>query len=522
MKNKHIFDTLVSNRQSIEPEYEFVNRYILPQRGPLYGNEHNWYIRKNRSYTDDAVQYCRTLASTLFSGLFPKKFFRPAVEGRDATDEEKLWFDSAEKKMHTELYKAKTKFGNTMFEKLQDICGFGNGVSYFIEDEDGDKVLTHIGMNEIYFSRGISGEKDIVAREFEMRGMDILKQFPNVSSDLKRQVDKDPMKKHKIVHMVIKNDKKKGKRYDSCYYEKNSFNELHKGSFYENPYLIGAWGHTPISDYSYSPAMMVKQDVLMYQQVRKALIQATQIKLRPPVMMSSDSTINSLNLTPNGINYGLNGRGEKTIQYLEISGTFQEALKLMEDTKDAIKQGFFIDSLIHKTGPQIRSAQEVVQRQEEQIRLMGPHISNLFSELINPLLERLFNMMLRNKEFDDIPESLAGEDVKFIFTSPLAKAYELDLPASVSRTFEIVGPFLQAQPQALDNFQIDDIIRSVGLPLGFPEKFLTPIEKRDESRAAAQQAQAEQQQIAQAQSVASSAAELQKSGINVVPGEEKK
>ena len=521
MDHKQLVANLKSDRLEVEKEWEFVNRYILPQRGPLYGTDISWYYKNNRSYSDGAALYNRTLASTVYGGIFTKKFFDTRIIGdKDLSDDVKLFLNKVTDSMHDDLFKSTSKFSTTIFEVMQDITGFGNGVMYLVEDDKKEKVFSHIGVNEIYFSKNIHGEPDIVCREFEMRGMDIISEFDQVSKELERSIASDPTKKVQVLHLVMKNTKKKGKPFNSYYYEADTFHLLHEGGFYSNPYIIGAWGHNPNSNYSYGPGIAAKQEVLMFQQIRKLIIQHSQLKVSPITLLANDSAINTLNLKPGGVNYGLNTRGEQLIQQLSVTGTLQELLELRNDTNNAIQQAFFMDSLIHRTGAQIRSAQEVIQRQEEQVRLMGPHISNVYSELVNPLLERLFEMKLRNKEFGEVPEELGGAEIKFVFTSPLAKAYELDLPNAILRSLEVINPLLQANPQSLDNFKIDDTIREVSAAFGYPERLLTPTQLRDENRQAQLEQQQQMQEMQQLQEIAGTAANLQKSGIPVVEGEE--
>jgi hypothetical protein len=65
-----------------------------------------------------------------------------------------------------------------------------------------------------------------------------------------------------------------------------------------------------------------------------------------------------------------------------------------EQRRGAIRDAFYVNQLMMQSGPQM-TATEVVQRNEEKMRLLGPVLGRLQSELLRPLIDRTFAILLR-------------------------------------------------------------------------------------------------------------------------------
>ena len=72
---------------------------------------------------------------------------------------------------------------------------------------------------------------------------------------------------------------------------------------------------------------------------------------------------------------------------------------------------FHIDQLV-VTENRNMTATEVLQRQEEKMRILGPVLGRLQSELLSPLITRVFNIMLRNQLFMAAPDILTRSRIK--------------------------------------------------------------------------------------------------------------
>src|SRR5690606_16438334 len=92
-------------------------------------------------------------------------------------------------------------------------------------------------------------------------------------------------------------------------------------------------------------------------------------------------------------------------------------------------------------GPQM-TATEVMQRTEEKLRLMGPMLGRQQSEFLRPLLDRVFNIMLRRNLFGEIPQVLSEAKVEFQYTSAVAKAQKISEGNNIMRFMQTSAAFL--------------------------------------------------------------------------------
>jgi hypothetical protein len=166
-----------------------------------------------------------------------------------------------------------------------------------------------------------------------------------------------------------------------------------------------------------------------------------------------------------------------------------------QQRREAIRSGFYVDQLLSGTSPNM-TATEVVQRQEERMRVIGPVLGRLMNEMLKPLIDRVFSLMLRNEMLPFPPDVLQGRDIDIEYVSPLAKVQKSTSLNSTMKALEILLPLSQSLPVG-DHLDADGLVRHVTDSLGVPKTVLrtnAEVAKIREERAAAQQEQLERQQ----------------------------
>ena len=158
------------------------------------------------------------------------------------------------------------------------------------------------------------------------------------------------------------------------------------------------------------------------------------------------------------------------------------------------------------------TATEVLQRNEEKMRILGPVLGRLQSELLQPMILRVFNIMLRNNLFLQAPEILANQEIDIEYVSPMALAQRSQELQSIMRGLELFGSMAQAMP-VMDYIDENGFIKQIIDILGLPAKMIksdAQVQEIREQRAAEQQQAMEmQQQMAESQ-MAKNAAPLAK------------
>ena len=104
--------------------------------------------------------------------------------------------------------------------------------------------------------------------------------------------------------------------------------------------------------------------------------------------------------------------------------------------------------------------------------------------------------MLRKKQIPEAPGILEGQEMKILYTSPLARAQKSGQLMTITRLFESMVPLFQAKPDLLDNMNTDETFRYFHHLLDAPAKILNTKEKVEEER---QERQEQQEQMMQAE-----------------------
>jgi hypothetical protein len=212
---------------------------------------------------------------------------------------------------------------------------------------------------------------------------------------------------------------------------------------------------------------------------------------------------------PGGLNFYRSGTRDR-IEPLNIGANNPLGLNMEEQRRQAIRSAFYVDQLILSQGPQM-TATEVVQRTEEKMRLLGPVLGRLQAELLQPLISRVYNLMVRQKTFAAAPDFMRDSQIEIEYVSPLAKAQKQGDVQSALRMLELFGPLAQLDQQVLDYIDADGMAKYLLKTLSIPATTIRGDGEVAQMRSIRQQQQAqaaEQQQIMQLAEAAGNAAPM--------------
>ena len=225
----------------------------------------------------------------------------------------------------------------------------------------------------------------------------------------------------------------------------------------------------------------------------KTIIQAAQKMIDPPLLVPDDGFLLPIRTQPGGLNFYRSGSRDM-ITPLQTGANIPIGLNMEEQRRQAIRSAFFVDQLLSGSTPNM-TATEVIQRQEERMRVIGPVLGRLMNEMLRPLIDRAFALMLRADLLPTAPEVLQGVDVDIEYVSPLARAQKSSSVNGVMRALEILLPLSQQMP-VVDHIDPDGLVGYLTEALGVPKRVLKPqsrIDEEREQRAAMQQEQMERE-----------------------------
>ena len=241
----------------------------------------------------------------------------------------------------------------------------------------------------------------------------------------------------------------------------------------------------------------------------KRMAQAIDKTVNPPVQApSSMQRGNQVNLLPGGVNYYDAATPNSGVQPLfNMNFPVADLGGQMQEIRGRINESWFVDMfLMISQEDDVRTATEVAIRNEEKLLVLGPVLTRVQTEILDPAIDRVFNIMSRNGMLPPPPEELEGKDLRVEYISMLAQAQQSVGASSVERLVNTVTAMgANGFPNAFDKLDEDAVIDEYGGILGVSSRLI----RSDEDVAAiredrARRAQA-QEQAAMAEQMAKAA-----------------
>jgi hypothetical protein len=504
------FNKLKSQRQNWESHWQEVADYMMPRKADVTKTRSKGDKRTELIFDSSPLHALELLSASLHGMLtnpsvpwFSLNFKNIEILDKDAANE---WLENTTEKMYDAFNRS--NFQQEIFELYHDLITFGTAAMY-IEEDDDDVVrfsTRHIG--EIYISENSKGRIDTVFRKFKLTARAVVEQFGmnNLSTKVQTMFQKDPYEEVEILHVVYPRDKYDSKKkdaknmpYASCYIELGEKNEISQSGFNEFPYVVPRYLKASFEIYGRSPAMTALPDVKMLNEMCKTTIKAAQKQVDPPLLVPDDGFILPVRTVPGGLNFYRAGTRDR-IEPLNIGANNPLGLNMEEQRRNAIRDTFYVNQLMMQSGPQM-TATEVIQRNEEKMRLLGPVLGRLQSELLKPMIDRVFAIMLRKGIFAKPPEFLSGVDIQIEYVSPLAKAQRNSELQSITKALQLFGSLSNIAP-VFDHIDTDALVSHLSDLVGVPAKVLNSQAQVNAIRQQKQQQMMQEQQMQMLQQTA--------------------
>ena len=509
------FDRLQGQRENWETHWQEVADYMQPRKADVTKRRARGDKRMEQVFDSSPIQAVELLAASLHGMLtnpstpwFTLRFKDEEIEN---DDEAKLWLEASTDAMYTAFNRS--NFQQEIFELYHDLITFGTAAMFIEEDDDDIIKFSTRHINEVFIAENDKGRIDTIYRKFKISARAAIQKFGEaVSADVQTKAKKDPYEEIEILHAVYPradfNPKKKDKSnmpFESVYMEYKNGNELSVGGFREFPFVVPRYLKASNEIYGRSPAMTALPDVKMLNEMSKTTIKAAQKQVDPPLLVPDDGFLLPVRTVPGGLNFYRSGTRDR-IEPLNIGANNPLGLNMEQQRRESIRAVFYVNQLMMQQGPQM-TATEVIQRNEEKMRLLGPVLGRLQSELLKPLIDRVFAVLLRNNMLPQAPEFLSGRDVEIEYVSPLAKAQKSTELQSIMRAVEILGSLANVAP-VFDYVNFDNLVKHLADIVGVPQKILKTQSQVNAERQQQAQQQEQMQQMQQLQQVAKAGGDI--------------
>lgn len=516
--------TLRSERESFMPHWRDLSDYVMPRRARYTIAERNKGDRRNKKIIDStATLAMRNLMAGMMSGLTSPA--RPwfSLTTPDPSLGEfgpvKTWLDDVTKRMRTIFLKS--NLYNALPLLYCDQGLFGTSAMAVLEDDQDVIRCYSFPIGSYCLAQSHRHTVDTFVREYAMTVRQLVQRFglENCSRSVQDQYNNGNYETWiDVAHMIHPNEEynpeklaAKYKRFASCYWELGSDEEgkfLDESGFDEFPVMAPRWNLTGEDVYGHSPGMDALGDVQQLQAMQRRMIQSIDKMVNPPMVAPTSMQNKKASLLPGDITYVDTTQGSTGFRPAhEIRMPLQELSVLVGETQNRIKRCFYEDLFLMLANSDRRqiTAREIEERHEEKLLMLGPVLERQNEDLLDPLIDRTFAIMLRRGEVPPPPPEISGQELKVEYISIMAQAQKMVATSGLERFVGFVGNLAAAKPDIADKLDFDQVVDEYSDMLGVPPKIVRPDEEVAKIREGRAQAIAAQQRAEQLQQVAQGA-----------------
>lgn len=551
---ENIRQQLLTDRSTFDSHWQDLAQYMQPRRTRFTVSDRNQGDRRTQSIIDSTpLEALRTLQSGMHAGLTsPARPWMKLTTGDPDLAERanvKQWLHLVTQRM-LEVF-LRSNLYNALPLVYGDMGLFATAAVAILEDDEDMMRAYSYPIGSYVVGLDKRGLATTFSREYRLTCRQLIEEFGTIpgSSALNRTVfsnqvleawDKaDYEQAFDVTWFVSPNEEydprklesKYNKRWRSCYYElgreerdfgNDAVGFLRESGFEEFPVMVPRWDVTAEDTYgTFSPGIIALGDVKQLQLMERRKAQAIEKAINPPLIGPAGLRQQEVSTLPGRITYGDEREGMhglRPIHEVRLEG-LQYLIQDEGMVRQRIRGAFFADlflMLAQSDNVQPITAAEVAARQEEKLIALGPVLERTNDELLDPLVDRVFAMMLRAGAIPEPPEELKNVDLKVEYLSIMAQAQKLVGVVGQDRFIQSVIAMAQVFPDVVHKVNAPQAVDRYGDMLGVAPSILRTDQEAQQRIDAANQAQAQAQQAQQAKDMAGAAAQL--GNTPLVPG----
>jgi len=453
------FKTLDSDRANWKWYWEDVARYCAPRRMGFMGKRTDGDRRVTpQIYNPIGINCVQTLAAALHGMVMNPATnwlrIRLTNDELDDTPEARAWTNGVSKRIATTLASPQTSFHTNANQLLEDLSSIGTGVMYCGQQKSGHLFVRTHTIGEVVIAENEYGFVDTVMRDSEYTVRQLIMIWrDNVSKKVRELYDKGKYdRKFKVVNVCTpRRDDQRDMDIKTpahmpiaiAYIEEDTETLLEESGTEEMPYVVPRWWLATGEVYGRSPAMTALPQIKVSNVATKTVLDAAEKAVNPPLTVPHEGLIGPVRSSPGALTYL---RNKTEIGQLPTSAQLPYAGEYIQALDNSIRTTMFVDQ-VQFVGDFKMTATEVIQRQTERMRLLGPVLGRLENEFLNPLIVRVFGIMNRMGLFDKPPQGIQGADMRIEYQSPLARAQKSQIAQGFQQALATMEPLAKLSPQ---------------------------------------------------------------------------
>lgn len=470
LNNRH--DAWQVKRNLFNAEFEDVRRFVRPNIPHFHSNRVTEGQKKTGNIFDSTATWASIqLAGGLQGNMFPadERWFEFALIDRPAQElslESQAVLEQWGDEIYFELYKPITNFVGATHEVFLDLVSFGTGVVFMgFSAQNQSLLFKAIPLSQCIIMENNEGMIDALDRDWWWNARQIIKEFgeENVPERILKETNSN--QEFNVIHSVFPRTErdpdlsdKFNKPFASVHWirgEDSDHAVLREGGFDFFPYIVPRWTKLAGETYGRSPAIDSMPDIILANIMQEQLVKAAQLNISPPIVVEEDGFLPPVDYGPSSLIYKTPGADDPTL--LQTQGNFPVSLEMLEQKRESIVRGFFIDFLLRPQKKERQTATEILDIREEMFRQIGPVISRLEREYAMVIIQNSYDLLNKARRMEMSTSELADSRIKLTFTSQAAKAQMGVKAGNINRFVQDMVPLLQIAPDLVRSIDWDEL-----------------------------------------------------------------
>lgn len=453
------YQKLDSDRGNWRSMWEDVARYTAPRRMGATGERADGDRRVSpHIYNPIGIQCVQTLAAAMHGMLMNPATnwlnIRLVDEQLDDLASAKHWTNGVSKSIANALSSPKTAFHSSANQLLEDMASLGTAVMYVGQQTTGHIFVRTWPIFECCVAENQYGFVDTVIRDsmYTVRQM-VTIWGKKVSPKVMALYDKGEYDhKIKVLNACLpRADEERDYTNKTpahmpiaiCYIQEDEQHTLEESGAEEMPYVVPRWWVITGEVHGRSPAMTALPQIKVANAATRTVMRAAEKAVDPPLTVPHENLVGPVRQYAGSLTYL---RNKAEIGQMPTSAQLPYAGEYIQQLDNAIRTTMFVDQ-VQFIGDFKMTATEVIQRQTERMRLLGPVLGRLENEFLNPMVERVFGIMNRNGAFPQPPKEIQNADMRIEYQSPLARAQKSQIAQGFQQVLMTLEPLAKLGPE---------------------------------------------------------------------------